>query len=74
MLKDLLSSYREDLGKEQFPVRKDLVLHLDEVDVVAAVGQQGEGAALHVPPVSSESIFEKQIISWFIWPLLRLKI
>ena len=59
MLKDLLSSYREDLGKEQFPVRKDLVLHLDEVDVVAAFGQQGEGAALYVPPVSSESIIEE---------------
>ena len=58
MLKDLLSSYREDLGKEQFPVRKDLV-HLDEVDVVAAFGQQGEGAALYVPPVSSESIIEE---------------
>ena len=42
------------LGKYQIEEKPGV--HPDKVDVVATFGQKGEGAALYVPPVTSESV------------------
>ena len=47
-----ISSYKSSSRIRERPS----VLHLDDVDIVAAFCQQREGAALYVPPVAPEKV------------------